>query len=79
MLCMIKEVQNSKDSSTAFGPFGLPLEYWTYKRLFREVLVDFDATLELCQANGLLSRHRTCSICGDDMELETRDGIDGLR
>ena len=46
MLCMIKEVQNSKDSSMAFGPFGLPLEYWTYKRLLREVLVDFDATLE---------------------------------
>ena len=78
MLCML---QNSKDSSMAFGPFSLPLEYWTYKRLLREVLVDFDATctLEWCKANGLLSRYRTCSICGDGMELETRDGIDGLR
>ena len=38
MRCMIKEV----DSSMAFGPFGLLLEYWTYKRLLREVLVGFD-------------------------------------
>ena len=36
--------------------FGLGLEYWTYKRLLREVLVNIDTTIQWCKRNGLLAR-----------------------
>eukprot|EP00731_Ephydatia_muelleri_P001467 Em0001g1467a len=63
-----------------YGPFGLGLEYWTYKRLLREVLVDIDTTIQWCKRNGLLARSQECNACSIPMHWEVYDrGIDGYR
>eukprot|EP00731_Ephydatia_muelleri_P013452 Em0007g762a len=63
-----------------YGPFCLGLEYWTYKRLLREVLVDIDTTIQWCKRNGLLARSQECSACHIPMHWEVYDrGIDGYR
>ena len=63
-----------------FGPFGLPQEYWSYKRLLREVLVDQDTIIEWCKSNGLLAQSQQCCACNIPMHWETFDrGIDRYR
>ena len=42
----------------SYGPYGLPLEFWSYKRLLGEVLIDHDTTFQWCKNNGLVSNHK---------------------
>ena len=64
----------------SFGPYGLPLEFWSYKRLLEEVLVDHETTVQWCKKNGLLSNHKVCLACNEQMLFVQRnDGIDGSR
>ncbi|KAL5499331.1 hypothetical protein EMCRGX_G010543 [Ephydatia muelleri] len=57
-----------------YGPFGLGLEYWTYKRLLREVLVDIDTTIQWCKRNGLLARSQECNACSIPKESMVTGG-----
>ena len=34
-----------KTAMAVFDPIGLPIEFWSYKRLLREVLLDQDTTI----------------------------------
>ena len=55
----------------------LPLEFWSYKRRLEEVLVDHETTVQWCKKNGLLSNHKGCLACSEQMQRN--DGIDGSR
>ena len=64
----------------SFGPYGLPLEFWSYKRLLGQVLVDHGTTLQWCKKKGLLSNRKLCPACNQEMLFVQRsDGIDGYR
>ena len=57
-------------SASFVGPLGLPVEYWSYKRLIREVLVDQDTIINWCKRNGLLARSQICTRCNKSMLWE---------
>ena len=58
-------------SASFVGPLGLPVEYWSYKRLIREVLVDQNTIITWCKQYGLLARSQICTRCNKSMLRET--------
>ena len=67
-------------SASFVGPLGLPTEYWSYKRLIREVLVDQQTIINWCKRYGLLARSQTCARCNQSMLWETDTSrTDGYR
>ena len=60
-------------------PTALPIEFWNYKRLFREVLVDRETTITWCKRYGLLATHMNCPQCGTSMHWESVNKSDGYR
>ena len=58
---------------------SLPVEFWNYKRLFREVLIDKATTIAWCKQYGLLADQLSCLKCGGTMRWEPVDRIDGFR
>ena len=63
-------------SASFVGPLGLPVEYWSYKRLIREVLVDQDTIINWCRRCGLLARSQICTRCNKTMLWETDSSMD---
>ena len=60
-------------------PTAHPIEFWNYKRLFREVLVDRETTITWCKRYGLLATHMNCPQCGTSMHWESVNKSDGYR
>ena len=60
-------------SASFVGPLGLPVEYWSYKRLIREVLVDQTPLSPGASNTGcyLLARSQICTRCNKSMLWET--------
>ena len=50
-------------SASFVGPLGLPVEYWSYKRLIREVLVDQNTIITWYKQYGLLAQSQICTRC----------------
>ena len=46
-------------SASFVGPLSLPVEYWSYKRLIREVLVDQNTIITWCNGVAACVRPRT--------------------
>ena len=67
-------------SASFVGPLGLPVEYWSYKELIREVLVDQGTIINWCKRHGLLAQSHICTRCSKSMLWETDSSrCDGYR
>ena len=69
----------AKTAMAVFSPIGLPIEFWSYKRLLREVLLDQDTTIAWCKRNGLLATRQTCPKSNHVMQQEAVNTTDGYR
>ena len=61
------------------SPTALPIEFWNYRRLFKEVLIDKATTIAWCKRYGLLANQLNCIKCGSSMQWESVDKTDGFR
>lgn len=63
-----------------YGPYRIPDEYWTPKRLRQEVFRDKETTIHWCKDHGLLSNTQICKACGISMLwVAHKRGIDGYK